>query len=75
MVYALIGTDPARYRPMMLLAALAKGGFVITLAVLFAVGRINPLWLGFMAFDGTFAVLFLVAYARTPASWQSADVR
>jgi hypothetical protein len=75
LAYALIGTDPVRYRPFMLLAALAKGSFVVTLLVLLALGRILPLWLGFMAFDGTFTVLFLVAYARTASGHWSAEPR
>lgn len=50
---------------MMLLAALAKASFVATLLALFALARIRSQWLGFVAFDGTFVVLFLVAYART----------
>jgi hypothetical protein len=65
LVCLLIGTDPVRFRPVMLLAALAKASFVGTLLTLFALGRIRLLWLPFMAFDGTFVVLFLVAYART----------
>lgn len=65
LVYWLIGTDPARYRPMMLPAALAKGSFVATLLALFAAGRANTIWVGFAVFDGTFSVLFLIAYVRT----------
>jgi hypothetical protein len=81
LVYALIGSDPVRYRPVMPLAALAKGTFVVTLVALFAMARVHSQWLGFVAFDGTFTVLFLVAYARTAsgAPWdkepQMADGR
>jgi hypothetical protein len=74
LVYILIGTDPLRYRPVMLLAALAKGSFVLALATLFTMGRIHVQWLGFLAFDSTFTVLFLVAYARTASgdkAWAS----
>ena len=67
LVYLLIASDPVRFRPLMLLAALAKGSFVGTLGILFAVARIQSQWLGFLAFDGAFVVLFLVAYARTPS--------
>jgi hypothetical protein len=66
LVYFLIGSDPVRFRPMMLLAALAKASFVGTLVTLLALGRIGMQWLGFAAFDGTFVVLFLVAYRRLP---------
>lgn len=64
-VYLLIGSDPVRFRPLMLLAAVAKGSFVVTLVTLFALERIRSQWLGFAAFDGTFVVLFLLSYART----------
>jgi len=64
-VYLLIGSDPVRFRPVMLLAALAKASFVGTLLILFALERIRLPWLGFAAFDGTFVILFLMAYART----------
>jgi hypothetical protein len=47
LVYLLIGTDPVRFRPVMPLAALAKAIVVGTLATLFALGRIPPMWLGF----------------------------
>jgi hypothetical protein len=56
---------PVRFRPVMLLAALAKFSIVITFVWLYAVNRIRVPWLASAAFDGTFAVLFLVAYART----------
>ena len=65
LVYLLIGMDPIRFRPMMLLAALAKACIVITFAWLYALDRIRPQWLASAAFDGTFAVVFLIAYART----------
>jgi hypothetical protein len=65
LVYLLIGLDPIRFRPMMLLAALAKFSIVITFVLLYAYHRIRAQWLASAAFDGTFAVLFLVAYART----------
>jgi hypothetical protein len=65
LVYLLIGLDPIRFRPMMLLAALAKFSIVVTFGWLYAQNRIRAQWLASAAFDGTFAVLFLVAYART----------
>jgi len=64
-VYLLIGLDPIRFRPVMLLAALAKATIVVTFFWLYVLGRIRAQWLASAAFDGTFAVLFLVAYART----------
>jgi hypothetical protein len=73
LVYLLIGTDPVRFRPVMLLAALAKASFVGTLLTLFGLGRVRPFWLPLMAFDGTLLVLFLVAHARTPGERSSSN--
>jgi hypothetical protein len=64
--YLLIATDPVRYRPVMLLGALGKASFAAAVVALYLAGRVAPLWLGFVAFDATWVVLFLVAYARTP---------
>ncbi len=69
LVYLAIGIDPVRLRPMMLLASFAKGSIVVTYLALWTAGRISPRWLGFAAFDGTFVVLFLLAYRRTPDAW------
>jgi hypothetical protein len=63
--YLLVATDPLRYRPVMLLGALGKATFAITVCVLFGLGRVSVLWLGFAAFDSTWVILFLIAYART----------
>ena len=65
LVYLLISSDPVRFRPVMLLAALAKASFVGALVTLLVARRIGAQWLAFALFDGTFVVLFLVAYART----------
>jgi hypothetical protein len=65
LVYVLIGTDPARFRPVMLLAALAKTSFVVAVVALYVAGRVAPRMLGFATFDATWVVLFLVAYLRT----------
>jgi hypothetical protein len=48
------------------LGMLGKASFVIAIMALYTAGRVSPRWLGFAAFDATWAVLFLVAYLRTP---------
>lgn len=63
-LYLLIASNPARFRPVMLLGVLAKTSFVVALAVLYAQGRVLPRWLGSLAFDATWVVLFLVAYRQ-----------
>jgi hypothetical protein len=63
--FVIIGTDPARFRPLMILAVIEKVGFVATLVALFAAGRIS--WLDFQPAlpDGILGVLFIVAFALT----------
>ncbi len=62
--YMLVGTDPVRYRPLMLLCALAKGGFVGTIVTLYLLGRVRPIWLGIVSFDAVWTVIFVIAYFR-----------
>ncbi len=70
-VYLLLASDPIRFRPLMLMGALGKASFAIAVVVLYVAGRVAPLWLGLATFDGVFVILFLVAYARLPASLQT----
>lgn len=64
-VYLIIGLDPLRYRPLMPVAAAAKGSFVATMAVLVGLGRI-PLAPALSVLpDFVFALLFLDAYFAT----------
>jgi hypothetical protein len=65
-VYLLIGSDPIRYRPAMLTGVLAKGSYVVTIVALYLAGRVPAILLGFVSFDATWTVLFVVAYLRTP---------
>jgi hypothetical protein len=74
LVYLMIARDPLRYRPIMPIAVLAKGSFVVSVLVLFVQGRVST-WpaMGVIA-DAIFAVLFAVAYVATgkksaPASY------
>ena len=64
-VYVLIGLDPLRYQPLMLLAALAKASFVAAVGVLVAMGRtaVGPALL--VAPDLVFAALFIYAFVLT----------
>lgn len=65
-VFLLISRDPARYRPLMLLAAiLQKAPFGIAVPILFAQGRTSGAVLGFASVDIALGVLFAVAYWRT----------
>jgi hypothetical protein len=63
--FLVIGSNPVRFRPVMVLAMIEKFGFVATLAVLFAAGRISavdaqPLWP-----DLVLGLLFVGAFRAT----------
>ena len=73
LVYITIGTDPIRYRPMMLLAALAKFSFTAAVAVLFALGRIPAITCIFASIDFALGVLFIVAFIHVAASLRDAN--
>jgi hypothetical protein len=63
--YVLIGTDPLRFRPFMLLAAFAKLSFSTALAVLLLQDRIPGIVFASGVPDVVMAVLFVAAYVRT----------
>jgi hypothetical protein len=65
-MFLLIGSDPVRYRPAMLPAMLEKAGFAFAIPLLYLAGRVAALWLGLASLDGTWLVLFVVAYLLTP---------
>lgn len=72
-VYLLIGRDPVRYRPIMPLGAMGKlifAGFTMTLA---AMDRTPWSVAAISASDLVVAVLFLIAWRRTPVSPQGAS--
>jgi hypothetical protein len=75
LVYLVIASDPIRYRPLMLLAVLAKGSFGIAVAALHAAGRVAGTVLAFASVDLVLGVLFLVAFWRTQgaADWRRQD--
>lgn len=64
--FLIISTNPERYRPLMIAAVVEKVSYAAALAVLFAQGRVATLLLWFGGVDLMFAVLFTVAFLRTP---------
>jgi hypothetical protein len=66
--FLVIGSNPARFRPLMIPSMLEKFGWVATLAVLSGQGRITaidvqPLWP-----DLVLGLLFVAAFVKTRAS-------
>lgn len=67
-MYLLIGRDPVRYRPVMLVGGGGKASFGVAVIVLYLLGR-TPAFTVFTALpDLALSILFVVAYRRTPAS-------
>ncbi|HLW68915.1 MAG TPA: hypothetical protein VKS79_26625, partial [Gemmataceae bacterium] len=65
-MFLVIATNPVRYRMAMLPALLEKAGFALAIPILYSLGRVAGVWLGFAAMDATWLVLFLFAFVRTP---------
>lgn len=65
--FLVIGSSPARFRALMILAMLEKFGYVATLAVLYGQGRIGPADAGAAVPDGLLGLLFMLAFVKTRA--------
>jgi len=70
LAFFLIGSDPIRFRTLMIPAMLEKFGFVTTLAVLYGQSRIPAIDVQPAIPDGLIGLLFVVAFlkTRTPAA-------
>ncbi len=64
-LFLIIATDPARFRPAMLPAILEKLGFGVATVVLFLQHRVAGPVLGPAVIDLVLALCFLAAYRRT----------
>jgi hypothetical protein len=67
-MFLLIGSDPVRYRTLMILAMLEKFSYVATLAVLYARSGLSSLDLQPALPDGLLGLLFVVAFVKTRAA-------
>jgi hypothetical protein len=66
MVYFVIGADPVRFRPLMLLGALGKASVFVTLFVLYAMQRVVGTSVAVSMFDLVWSLIFVIAFLRTP---------
>jgi hypothetical protein len=69
--YMLIATDPARFRPLMMVAVFAKLTYGAAVVVLVLQKRMHPADLMFGGVDLLLAVLFVAAYFRTQGDMTS----
>ena len=66
--FLIIGSNPARFRPLMIPGMLEKFGHVLTLGVLYSLGRIPVVDAQAAGPDLVLGALFIVAFARTRTS-------
>jgi len=72
LAFFVIGSDPARFRPMMIPAILEKFVYVITLVVLFLQNRLTGAQALPAIPDGVLGLLFLASYVRSGAGGRPA---
>lgn len=70
LAFLVIGSDPVRYRPLMIPAVVEKFLYGVTLIVLYLQGRIGPKEM-FGLTDILLGLLFVIAFWKTPAQVQS----
>jgi hypothetical protein len=63
--FFVIGSDPPRFRPLMVVAILEKAGFAVPAGVLYSRGRISALDASAAVPDVILGFLFLLAFFRT----------
>ena len=64
LAFFVIGSDPARFRPMMIPAILEKFGYVLTLVVLYLRNRISGSQALPAVPDGLLGILFAIAFFK-----------
>jgi hypothetical protein len=67
LAFWIIGSAPARLRPLMPAAVIEKLAYVVSIIVLFARGLVTPMQAASGIPDFVLAVLFVAAYVKTPA--------
>ena len=65
--FLVIGSSPARFRPLMIPSIVEKLGYIVTVAVLHGQARISAAETATAAPDVLLAVLFIVAFAKARA--------
>ena len=63
--FLVIGSNPARFRPLMIPSFIEKAGYIIAAAMLHGQGRISATDAGTAIPDALLLVLFIVAFVKT----------
>ena len=72
-VFFVIASDPARYRPLMLVSLVEKFPFVIAVAILYLQSRVGWQMVAAAFIDGFWGVMFLISYLKTSSAGPSAS--
>jgi len=65
--FAVIASNPARLRPLMIPSVIEKFGYAVTVVLLFLQSRMHSQDLVLAAVDGLLGILFLIAFFKTRA--------
>jgi hypothetical protein len=65
--FLVIGSNPARFRALMIPGIVEKAGYVITVAVLYSHGRVSPAEASTAVPDCLLGLLFVAAFVKTGA--------
>ena len=66
-VFLVIGSNPVRFRPLMLVSILEKLGYFVPALVLYSRHRVHVADVYLSCGDALLAILFLLAWFKTPA--------
>jgi len=66
-VFLVIASNPVRFRPLMLVSILEKLGYFVPALILYSQHRVHPADLFISFGDVVLAVLFFIAYLKTPS--------
>ena len=69
-VFLVIGSNPVRFRSLMLVSILEKLGYFIPALILYSQHRVNVADVYLSCADAALAVLFLIAWLKTPSASQ-----
>jgi len=67
-VFLVIGSNPVRFRPLMLVGILEKLGYFLPAVILYSQHRVHIADVYLSCGDAVLAVLFFIAYLKTPAN-------
>lgn len=71
--FLIIGTDPTRYRLLMIPSVIEKFSFAAAVGILFLQGRVPSIIVGFATIDFVLGILFLIAFWQSGKSRQECD--